>query len=98
MAQLQWKGVEAVPLRPPYHGGQDGHHEELVKVVPALHEDRVEARHDIFVVQPADGARHGRQGDEQNPEVMGEDDPFAAARTAQQEERHEGQRPTPVHW
>ena len=81
-----------VPPGPPEDADHDGHHPELVEVIPALHENRVEARHDIFVVQPADGARHGRQGDEQNPEVMGEDDPFAAARTAQQEERHEGQR------
>ena len=81
-----------VPPGPPDDAGHDGHHPELVKVVPALHENRVEARHDELVVKPADGARDGRQGDEQNPDIMGEDDPFAAARTAQQEERHEGQR------
>ena len=77
--------------RPPEDADDDRHQAEQIEVAPALHEDRVEARHDIFVVQSAYDGGQSRHRDTEYPDVVTEIDPFAAARTAQQEEREEGQ-------
>ena len=82
--------------RPPEDADDDRHQAEQIEVAPALHEDRVETRHDIFVVQSAYDGGQSRHRDTEYPDVVTEIDPFAAARTAQQEEREVST--TPVHW
>ena len=76
---------------PPEDADDDRHQAAQIEVAPALHEDRVETRHDIFVVQSAYDGGQSRHRDTEYPDVVTEIDPFAAARTAQQEEREEGQ-------
>ena len=84
------RGSGAAP-RPPHDGDDDGHHRELIEVVPPLHENGVELRHDEFVVQPAHGSGERREGHEDDPDIVREVDPLAAARAAQQQQRHERQ-------
>ena len=88
---LPAEGRARLALRIPQEQDDGAHDEHLVDVVPRLHQHGMEPRHQVLVVQAADGARHRRQDDEQNPLVVFEIDALLLTRTAQHKERKHGQ-------